>query len=195
MAGLIAYLRWFKSFPRRLEADLRNDLQRQRWHARGVSIAPTAMIRLCRDAILEIGEGSLIGDYTILDLLPDRFLEAQATPRLQIGRRTAINEFNSIRAGNAPIIIGDGCLISQFVSIIGANHNTARDPWMRDQPHNLVRAGVQIGDDVWIGANAVLLPGIRVGHGAIIAAGAVVTRDVEAYAIVGGVPATVLGQR
>lgn len=54
---------------------------------------------------------------------------------------------------------------------------------------------VIIGNDVWIGANVVILPGVKIGDGAIIAAGAVVTKDVEDYAIVGGVPAKVIKYR
>jgi acetyltransferase-like isoleucine patch superfamily enzyme len=55
--------------------------------------------------------------------------------------------------------------------------------------------GVTIGDDVWIGCNAVILPGVRIGRGAVVAAGSVVTRDVPEYAIVGGIPARILKQR
>lgn len=54
---------------------------------------------------------------------------------------------------------------------------------------------ITIGNDVWIGANAILLPGVNIGDGAVIAAGAVVTKDVEPYAIVGGVPARVIKYR
>lgn len=54
---------------------------------------------------------------------------------------------------------------------------------------------VVIGNDVWIGANVILLPGVKIGDGAVIAAGAVVTKDVEAYAVVGGVPAKVIKYR
>lgn len=56
-------------------------------------------------------------------------------------------------------------------------------------------ATITIGNDVWIGANAIILPGVKIGDGAIIAAGAVVTKDVEPYAIVGGVPAKVIKYR
>lgn len=54
---------------------------------------------------------------------------------------------------------------------------------------------VEIGNDVWIGSGALLLPGVHIGDGAIIAAGAVVTKDVEPYAIVGGVPAKIIRKR
>ena len=54
---------------------------------------------------------------------------------------------------------------------------------------------IVIEDDVWIAANCTITPGTRIGHGAVVGAGAVVTRDVEPYAIVGGVPARVIGSR
>ena len=54
---------------------------------------------------------------------------------------------------------------------------------------------VSIGDDVWIGRRVIILPGVTVGDGAIIGAGAVVAKDVEPYAIVGGVPAKVINRR
>ena len=54
---------------------------------------------------------------------------------------------------------------------------------------------VTIGNDVWLGANALIMPGVNIGDGAIIAAGAIVTRDVEPYAVVGGNPARVIKYR
>lgn len=54
---------------------------------------------------------------------------------------------------------------------------------------------IYIADDVWIGARAIIMPGVRVGHGAIIGAGAVVTKDVPEYAVVGGVPAVIIKYR
>jgi carbonic anhydrase/acetyltransferase-like protein (isoleucine patch superfamily) len=189
--SIVLYLRWLKSLLRRMHQDAADHLCRQEWWARGVSVAPTAVIRLGPDAVLEIGEGSIIGHQSILDLTPDPLLGMAARPMLKIGRHTAINEFNNIRAGNAPVVIGDGCLISQFVSIIDANHGTMPGALVREQPHDLTVSGVRIGDDVWIGAHVVILPGVHIGTGAVVAAGAVVTRNVPACAIVAGVPAQV----
>ena len=66
---------------------------------------------------------------------------------------------------------------------------------MVEQPWVSQKAKVLIEDDVWIGANAVILPDVTIHKGAVVAAGAVVTKDVPAYAIVGGCPANVLKYR
>ena len=78
-----------------------------------------------------------------------------------------------------------------LVAKYGKHHENAsyQDSAIRDN------RTVTIGNDVWIGANVVILPGVRIGDGAVLAAGAVVTKDVPAYAIVGGVPAKVIRYR
>lgn len=116
-----------------------------------------------------------------------------AAAALQVGPRTYIGEFNNIRCAGAPIRIGRDCLISQHVTIVGTNHGIAPGAPIVDQPWE--GEGVVVGDDVWVGAGAVLLPGARVGDGAVIAANAVVRGQVAAGAVVGGVPARVIGQR
>ena len=108
---------------------------------------------------------------------------------LEIGEDTTIGEFNNIRASGGRVVIGKSCQISQFVTIVAANHSVSRDSFMKDQPWSTQDTGVVIGDDVWVGVSAVILPGITIGDGAIIAAGSVVTKDVEAYSIVAGSPA------
>lgn len=186
---------WVCSVGRRAVADFRHQRMRRAWWRAGVAIAPTAIIRQGIGAVLEIGAGSLVGDYTLLDLEVDPSLGAAAAARLIIGRRTAINEFNNVRAAHGEICIGDNCIIAQYVSIIAANHGRVRSVPMRDQPPDLDRHHVVIGDDVWVGAGAVILPGVTVGSGSIVGAGAVVTRDVAPGQIVGGVPAKVVGER
>lgn len=67
-----------------------------------------------------------------------------------------------------------------------------RGQYIRDQPMDLSKNHVRIGDDVWIGANAVILPGAVIGTGAVIGAGPVVTSHISEYAIAVGVPARVI---
>lgn len=195
MSSITVTARWIYSLRHRLRADFEADHRRQLWAASGVSVAPSALVRSDTRSMLEIGEGSMIGPYTILDLLSDPAAAVPTSSSLTIGRRVAINEFNNIRASGGEITIGDGCLIAQFVSIIATNHSIAPGSWMRDQPWDLKKRTVIIGEDVWIGVGVVILPGVTIGAGSVIAAGAVVTHDVPPGAIVAGVPARVVGSR
>ena len=85
------------------------------------------------------------------------------------------------------ITIGDGVLIGGHVELATLNHE--QTPAARG---DMLPAPIHIGQRVWIGAHATILPGVTIGDNAIIAAGAVVNRDVPANVIVGGVPAKVL---
>ncbi len=160
------------------------------------SIARTAVIRQGKGTDLSLGRHATIGDFTVITLGNDEHNPDGVRSGLFIGDDTYIGEQNNLRAGGGVIRIGKKCLLSQAISIIASNHSvTARDVAIRDQPWDTTHVGVTIDDDVWIGCNAVILPGVRVGRGAVVAAGSVVTRDVPEYAIVGGVPARVLKQR
>ena len=85
------------------------------------------------------------------------------------------------------IYLGDRVLVGQNVVLATLNHGM--DPAHRA---DLYPAPIRIGDDVWIGANATVLPGVTVGDGAVVADGAVVTRDVPPLTVAGGVPARVI---
>jgi len=85
-------------------------------------------------------------------------------------------------------------MVGPNVVIRASNHGAERiDVPMWDQGHTGGR--IVIGDDVWIGANAVIVPNVTIGSHVVIAAGAVVTRDVPDYAVVAGVPARVIADR
>lgn len=102
---------------------------------------------------------------------------------LIFGKRVFVNSGCKIQ-DQGGVTIGDDVLIGHNVVIATLDH--AFDP---DRRGDLVPAPVTVGNKVWIGANATLLPGVNIGEGAIVAAGAVVTKDVPPGAIVGGVPA------
>nr|WP_315418572.1 acyltransferase [uncultured Pedobacter sp.] len=91
------------------------------------------------------------------------------------------------------IIIGDNCLIASGSRFIDHDHGMQTDTLMRLQPS--IEKPIIIGNDVWIGANVVILKGVEIGDGAIVAAGAVVNKPIGTYEIWGGVPAKKIGQR
>jgi len=96
--------------------------------------------------------------------------------------------------GHGGVEIGTHTLISPHVTIVSSNHRVGKID------ESIMRAGnellpTKIGRDVWIGANAVILGGVTIGDGAVVAAGSVVNRDVEAGAVVGGVPARFIRKR
>ncbi|MOA44598.1 Maltose O-acetyltransferase [compost metagenome] len=91
--------------------------------------------------------------------------------------------------GRGGLTIGSGVSVAPDVYLLSADH----DPQSTDFAGRT--APVTIEDQAWIGTRAMVLPGVTVGRGAVVAAGAVVTRDVAPYTIVGGVPARLIGQR
>ncbi len=154
-------------------------------------IAWGAWIAVHRESRIEVGAHSAIGHGTLIAVKPG----PHGPGTLRVGRSTQINEYNNLRSEGADIRIGDHCLISQFVSLIASGHGyVRRDLLIAEQPLP-DKVGVTIGDDVWIGAHAVVLPGIVIGTGAVIAAGSVVTRNVAEYTIVAGSPARPIGER
>jgi acetyltransferase-like isoleucine patch superfamily enzyme len=116
---------------------------------------------------------------------------AYVTGSIELGSDTTINPFATVRGR---ITLGDGVRIGAHSSLLAFNHGTADvDQPIFRQPHTSL--GITVGDDVWIGSNVVILDGITVGAHSIIGAGAVVTKDVDAYAIVAGNPARKLRDR
>lgn len=116
--------------------------------------------------------------------------------KISIGADTWIGQNNNLRASeNAPISIGRDCLISQYCTLVAANHQTRAGIPVRKQPQSRERLGVTLEDDVWLGAGANILPGVSIGRGAVIGAGSVVTKDVPQNEIWGGVPAVRISER
>nr|WP_240543233.1 CatB-related O-acetyltransferase [Bradyrhizobium canariense] len=130
------------------------------------------------------------------------FSYVSAADKLVIGDDVYIGKFCSIQCNGS---IGSGVLIANSVGIVGRKDHDLREigVWIRNATWvgNSTRLArdtenwISIGDDVWIGFGAVVLSGIQIGRGAIVAAGAVVTRDVAPYEIVGGNPARPIGTR
>ena len=113
---------------------------------------------------------------------------------IKVGSNTHIDQF-CVLYGQGGLTIGSDCAIAAGVTIYTQTNQYAHDETMKivDQP--VIYQEVTIGDDVWIGSRAVILPGVAIGDHAVIGAGAVVREDVSPWSIVGGVPAKVLGSR
>jgi galactoside O-acetyltransferase len=112
---------------------------------------------------------------------------------IEIGNNAKINRGVFITATDK-IKIGNDVLIGPYTVINSGNHNYSNpDIPIRLQGH--VTKPITIEDDVWIGANSTILAGVRIGKGAVIGAGAVVTKDVAPYTVVGGVPAIFIKNR
>jgi maltose O-acetyltransferase len=107
---------------------------------------------------------------------------------VQVGNDTIIG-FRTFLDGRAPLIIGDHVDIASEVMIYNSEHDI-HSPIMQ-----AIEEPVIINDYVFIGPRAIILPGVKIGRGAVVAAGAVVTKDVPSKTIVGGVPAKKIGER
>lgn len=118
----------------------------------------------------------------------------QNKPMLTIGSNCTLGAYNHITCANR-VTIGDSLLTGKWVTITDNSHGeTDKDTLgMRPQKRPVTSKGpVIIGNNVWIGDKATILPGVTIGDGAVIAANAVVTKDVPPYSVVGGNPAKVI---
>lgn len=157
---------------------------------KSVSFGPNIHIdALCRRRIyignnVTIKEGCIIEGYGVMRNLGES---------LTIGNNVGISQYCFI-AIRGNVVIGNDTILGPNVSIFSENHiaDSVDVPIVKQGER---RADVNIGNGVWIGTRAVVLAGVTIGDGAIIAAGAVVTKDVAPYTIVGGVPAKLIKER
>ncbi len=147
----------------------------------GCFIAPTARI------FGEPGRPVVIGDGC--SIAADAFLHGPIT----LGNGVSVNARANLDGGAKGIVVGSGTRIASGAALYAFDHGMDPDRDIRAQP--VTSRGIVVGEDVWIGANAGVTDGVRIGDHAVVALGAVVTRDVPDWAVVGGVPARVLGDR
>lgn len=142
---------------------------------------------------ISIGKGTNIGEDVILTAW-DKYENDKFSPSISIGENCMIGEHAHITACHQ-IVIGNGVLTGRYVYISDNAHgNSSKEeseiPPIKRKLH--VKGPVVIEDNVWIGERVCILSGVHIGKGAIIAANAVVTHDVPAECIAGGVPAKVI---
>lgn len=128
-----------------------------------------------------------LGDYSVIESYA---CINNAVGDVMIGDHTRIGLHNTIIG---PVIIGSHVNLAQGITVTALNHNF-EDSEKRIDEQGVSTSTVIIEDDIWIGANAVVLPGVTIGHHSVVAAGAVVTKDVPPHSLVAGVPAKVIKQ-
>lgn len=126
-----------------------------------------------------LGRRSVVESYSCIN---------NAVGDVLIGDYTRIGLHNTVIG---PVIIGSHVNLAQGVVVTALNHNFS-DKSLRIDQQGISTRPVVISDDVWVGANAVILPGVTIGTHAVVAAGAVVTKDVPPHTVVAGVPAKVV---
>lgn len=162
---------------------------------------PRWYVRLLAPLYQHRGRGSKIYRSVRMDTPPYR--------RFWLGRRSVVESFCCINNAVGDVTIGDNtrigihctvigpvCIgshvnLAQGITVTALNHNFS-DPSQPIDRQGVTTKPVIIGDDVWIGANSVILPGVTIGRHCVVAAGAVVTKDVPDNTLVGGVPARML---
>ena len=126
-----------------------------------------------------------LGDYSVIESFA---CINNAVGDVIIGDHTRIGLHNTIIG---PVDIGNHVNLAQGITVTALNHNFS-DTNKRIDEQGVSTSPVTIEDDVWIGANAVILPGVTIGEHCVVAAGAVVTKDVPPHSLVAGIPAKVI---
>ena len=128
-----------------------------------------------------------LGDYSVIESFA---CINNAVGDVTIGDHTRIGLHNTIIG---PVTIGSHVNLAQGITVTALNHNFEDSDKLIDE-QGVSTTPVTIGDDIWIGANAVVLPGVTIGAHSVVAAGAVVTKDIPPHSLVAGVPAKIIKQ-
>lgn len=150
----------------------------------GEGIVVTGNVRIIKSerASVRFGESVCIYDDVKISMVNDA-----VPPVLEIGSGSAVGDRTEIHVGER-VTIGSGTLISWDCCIMDRDYHAINSDIEKTMP-------VSIGDHVWIGCNSIILKGVTIGDGAVVAAGAVVTRSVPSGALVGGNPARVIKEK
>ena len=143
---------------------------------------------------ISIGKSFSVGDEFKLQVWDDSGMSSANSPHIYIGDNVSLMCNCQISCCNK-IIIGDGCLFGDNVFITDNFHGRSTASELDTPPvqRELYSKGpVVVGKNVWIGRNACIMPGVTIGDGAVIGANSVVSKDVDAYTVVGGVPTKVI---
>lgn len=136
-----------------------------------------------------VGEGTKFGDFIYLTAWNNI-----SKPVLHIGKNCEFGSFNHITCANK-VFIGNNCLTGKWVTISDNSHGSITFEDLNKSPMNrpvVSKGPVYIGNNVWIGDKATILPNVKIGNGVVVAANAVVTHDVPDFCVVAGNPAKII---
>ena len=137
---------------------------------------------------INVGENCMIDAFVKIKC-------AGGTENVSIGNRTFINSGTVIYTGNG-VVIGNDVLIAANCTLAPVNHEFEdRKRPIIDQGFQPSKGGITIEDDVWIGANTVILDGAKIGKGCVVGANSLVNKELEAYDIYAGTPCKKMGER
>ncbi|HED54677.1 MAG TPA: acyltransferase [Phycisphaerales bacterium] len=176
---------------------------------RGLAMGSGVVLRHPKRIVL--GDGVVLDDNCCLDANSDQEVGIRIGSRSMFGHTTRVcSKLGTVSIGSncgfgagitvhssvgGSVTIGDNCLVAGNCYLGGGQYHTERTDIPIVEQGHISGQHLTIGDNCWIGAGAVVINGVRLGRDVIVAAGAVVTRDVPDFAIVGGVPAKVLRVR
>jgi len=153
----------------------------------GAYVDEGVYIHACPPGGVTIGERTIVMHGAVLHVYNFRDLPNAG---IEIGCDSLVGEYSVIR-GQGGVKLGNRVYTSPMTQLIAVNH-VFDDPQRPFVEQGITAQGIVVEDDVWLGAAAIVTDGVRIGQGAVVAAGAVVTQDVPAHTVVGGVPARVL---
>jgi acetyltransferase-like isoleucine patch superfamily enzyme len=136
------------------------------------------------ESYITIGDDSYLSSHCILNTFDGW---------ISMGSKCTVNSY-AILYGHGGLQIGNGVRIAPLVMLMPMNH-IYKDPHVPIRKQGIKAQGLKIEDDVWFGAGAIVLDGVTIGRGAVIGAGAVVTKDIPPYSVAVGVPARVIKKR
>jgi len=140
---------------------------------------------------IKFGDRVTIGKYAIIR--PSNIYGGPIGEGLVMGNNSNIGPYNYIGC-SGKITIGNNVMLAPRVSIYAENH-VFENPNITIKAQGVTKMNVVIEDDCWIAANAIILAGVTIGKGSVVAAGSVVNEDVPAFSVVAGVPARVIKSR
>ncbi|AOS45745.1 Putative acetyltransferase [Lacunisphaera limnophila] len=179
------------ALARTLTEQVQQDWQRREIQSRYPGVAIEWPVQFVVDdfSALTIAPGSLIGPFSEIVVLRQSPL-SPIPGRLTLGAGVRLGMGANLRAAGGTIEIGSGTQVGQHVSLIASNHLIDRaDGRVHADRWDPAKTGVAIGRDCWLGAGAIILPGVTIADGAVIGAGSVVTKSVPARQIWHGNPA------